>query len=314
VELGALVVTNGGDGNHQTGGAAASFWSSSWPVVGKTVLQRWIERVRELGVDMVSVVNRDVQPPVRMLDWAKEGVDRILLIVSGSYAEIDLADLLDFHQQGRNRITRVFDKQGPLGISLLDRSAVLKKGIRDFQSFHSSRYDFSGYVSRLSSTIAYRQLVQDALEGRCGIQPAGLQADEKAWIDPSAYVDPSARIQGPCYIGAHSRVNAGVVVTGYSSVERNCEIDIGTSLDHACILPDTYLAAGLHVKNSVVDGTRLEHLDHGVTVDLAPTGLASRRLPSRSEGSNSLSQLENSHFLRTPFRGVRPLEDPRNDV
>jgi hypothetical protein len=124
--MGALVVTNGGDGSHQTGGAAANFWSSSWPVVGKTVLQRWIERVRELGVGMVSVVNRDVQPPVRMLDWAKEGVDRILLIVSGSYAEIDLADLLDFHQQGRNCITRVFDKQGPLGISLLDRGAVLK--------------------------------------------------------------------------------------------------------------------------------------------------------------------------------------------
>lgn len=314
MEMGALVVTNGGDGNHQSGGTAANFWSSSWPVVGKTVLQRWIERVRELGVGMVSVVNRDVQPPGRMLDWAKEGVDRILLIVSGSYAEIDLADLLDFHQQGRNRITRVFDKQGPLGISLLDRGAVLKKGIRDFESFHSSRYDFSGYVSRLSSTVAYRQLVQDALEGRCGIQPAGLQVDEKAWIDPSAYVDPSARIQGPCYIGAHSRINAGVVVTGYSSVERNCEIDIGTTLDHACILPDTYLASGLHVNNSVVDGTRLEHLDHGVTVDLGPTGLASRRVPLRSEESNSSSQPEHSYFLRTPFRGVCPDEDPRNDV
>ncbi len=301
--MGALVVTNGGNGN-QSGGAAANFWSSAWPVVGKTVLQRWIERVRELGVDMVSVVNRDVQPPVRMLDWAKEGVDRILLIVSGSYAEIDLSDLLHFHQEGGNRITRVFDKQGPLGISLLDRGAVLKKGVRDSQSFHSSRYDFSGYVSRLSSTIAYRQLVQDALEGRCGIQPAGLQAEEKVWIDPTAYVDPSVRIQGPCYVGAHSRLNAGVIITGYSSVERNCEIDIGTNLDHACVLPDTYLAAGLHVKNSVVDGTRLEHLDHGVTVDLGPTGLASRRLPFDSKESDSSFETENSNFfLKPPFPG-----------
>lgn len=279
MELGALVVTQAGDVNRHPG-AGATFSGSLWPVVGKTVLQRWIDRVRALGVGMVSVVNRDAQPPARILDWAKEGVDRILLIVSGSYAEIDLSDLIQFHQQEKSRITRVFDKLGPLGISLLDRGAVLKKEGYRGESLHSSRYDFLGYVSRLSSTMAYRQLVQDALEGRCGIQPAGLQTDERVWIHPSAYVDPSAKLQGPCYVGANTRLNAGVVVTGYSSVERNCEIDMGTILDHACVLPNTYLAPGLHVKNSVVDGARLEHLDRGVIVDLQPTGLASRRAPS----------------------------------
>ncbi len=284
MELGALVVTHGSDLDGNSGGTANS-WSSSWPVVGKTVLQRWIERVRELGVGMVSVVNRDAQPPARILDWTKEGVDRILLIVSGAYAEIDFSDLIHFHQQEQRRITRVFDKLGPLGISLLDRSAVLRKEGRKGEGLQSSRYDFSGYVSRLSSTMAYRQLVEDALEGRCGIQPAGLQADDKVWVDPSAFVDPSARLRGPCYIGANTRINAGVVVTGYSSVESNCEIDIGTSLDHACVLPNTYLAPGLHVKNSVVDGSRLEHLDHGVIVDLQATGLASRRWSSPSAAS-----------------------------
>jgi len=204
--------------------------------VGKTILQRWVERVCDLGVGMVSVVNRDAEPPARLLEWAKEGVDRILLIVSGSYAEIDFSDLIHFHQQEKNRITRVFDKLGPLGISLLDRGAVLKRDGHNSKILQSSRYDFLGYVSRLSSTTAYRQLVEDALEGRCGIQPVGLQRNEKVWIDPSAYVDPSAKLHGPCYVGANTRLNAGVIVTGYSSVERKCEIDIGTSLDNACIL------------------------------------------------------------------------------
>lgn len=283
MELGALVVTQGRGLNRQMGEGANS-WSSSWPVVGKTVLDRWIDRVRDLGVAMVSVVDRDVQPPTRMIDWAKEGVQQILLILTASYAEVDLADLINFHHHGQNRITRVFDRQGPLGISLLDRGAVLKNGARcglDASS-KSSRYDFLGYVSRLSSTIAYRQLVQDALDGRCGIQPAGRQIDEKVWIDATAYVDPSAQIHAPCYIGANTRLNAGVTVTGYSSVEHNCEIDIGTTLDHACILPNTYIAPGLHVRNSVVDGTRLEELDRGVTVDLGPAALSARRWPSGS--------------------------------
>jgi hypothetical protein len=315
VELGALVVTRGGDVTRQTRQGKA-FWSATWPVVGKTVVERWIERIRDLGVGMVSVVDRDVQPPARMLEWAKEGVDRILLIVSGSYAEIDLSDFLQFHNQGRNKITRVFDKQGPLGISLLDRRAVLKKASGLGDALHSSRYDFLGYVSRLSSTNAYRQLVQDALEGRCGIQPAGLQADHNLWIDPTAYVDPSAKVEGPCYVGAQSRLNAGVVVAGYSSIERNCEIDLGTRLDHACILPNTYLAPGLHVRNSVVDGTRLEHLDRRVTVDLGPTGLAARRPAS----GVSISGLQTSGNESAVTWGADPSvsqrfvsEDPAHD-
>lgn len=281
MELGALVVTQGCD-LHQQMGQVAGVWSSTWPVMGKTVLERWVERVRGLGVRLVSVVDSDVQPPNRihtMVDWAKEGVEQILLILLGSYAEIDLTDLVHFHCQGRNRITRVFDPEGPLGISLLDRGTVLKNLGRYSldECSHSCRYDFLGYVTRLSSTVAYRKLVQDSLAGRCGIQPAGLQAQEKVWIDATAYVHPSVRLHAPCYIGAHTRLKAGVVVRGYSSVEHNCEIDIGTTLDHASILPNTYVAPGLHVSNSVVDGTRLEHLDRGVTVDLEPAGLSARR-------------------------------------
>ena len=292
MQLGALVVTQG---SNPESGAVADSWISTWPVVGKTVVERWIDRVRELGVGMVSVVDREAERPIRIVDWAKEGVEQILLILSGAYAEIDLADLIHFHHEGQNRITRVFDKKGPLGISLLNRGAVLKGGVQCGldQTLKSSRYDFLGYVSRLSSTMAYRQLVQDALEGRCEIQPTGYQADEKIWMDPSARVDASAKIQGPCYIGANTRIHAGVTVTGYSSIERNCEIDMGTSLDHACILPNTYLAPGLLIRNSVVDGTRLEQLEKGVTVDLGRAALAARRYPIVSTSSRTASDGDN---------------------
>lgn len=309
MQLGALVVTQGS--NHPSGVAADS-WISTWPVMGKTVVERWIDRLHELGVGMVSVVDREAQPPAHIMDWVKEGVEQILLILSGAYAEIDLADLIHFHRYGRNRITRVFDKKGPLGVSLLNRGAVLKGGVGCGldETLKSSRYDFLGYVSRLSSAMAYRQLVQDALEGRCEIQPAGNQADDKIWIDSSARVDPSTKIQGPCYIGANTRVHAGVVVTGYSSIERNCEIDMGTTLDHACILPNTYLAPGLLVRNSVVDGTRLEQLERGVTVDLGRAALAARRYATASSPSCTASNGENASSRNwTPY-----VRDDRHDI
>lgn len=286
MELGALVVTQGATlraaGNQEVG-----TWSSAWPVVGKTVLERWVDRVRSMQVNMVSVVDRGVSVPNRvqkMVEWAKDGVEQILVIVMGSYADVDLSDLVQFHHEGGHTITRVFDPEGPLGISLLDRRAVLRELPSTVAAKpRPSRYDFMGYVTRLSSTVAYRKLVQDALEGRCDIRPSGFQTSDNVWIDPTAVVHPSVKIEGPCYIGADSRLHAGVTVSGYTSIEKNCEIDVGTVLECASVLPDTYIAPGLRVRNAVVDGTRFEHLDRNVTVDLGPVALSAKRNSSTRE-------------------------------
>lgn len=287
MELGALVVTQGST-LRAVGDEETSSWCSAWPVVGKTVLERWVDRVRSLQVNMVSVVDRGVSVPDRvqkMVGWAKEGIDQILVIVMGSYAEVDLTDLVQFHHDGGHTITRVFDPEGPLGISLFDRRAVLRELPSAIgEKRRPSRYDFMGYVTRLSSTIAYRKLVQDALEGRCDIRPSGFATSDNVWIDPTAAVHPSVKFEGPCYVGANSRLNAGVRVSGYTSIENNCEIDLGTSLECASILPNTYIAPGLNIRNAVVDGTRFEHLDRNVIVDLGPVSLSARRTEN-SRGS-----------------------------
>jgi carbonic anhydrase/acetyltransferase-like protein (isoleucine patch superfamily) len=294
VELGALVVTQGRNASQV--GPEAGFWSSTWPVLGRTVLDRWVERVQGLGVDLLAVVDREACTTSRihtMVDWAKGGVERILVILLGSYAEVDFTDLIRFHHQGQNQITRVFDSLGPLGISLLDRQMILKinperKTWSDRN--HSSRYDFLGYALRLSSLRAYRTLVEDALEGRSGIQPVALEAGHNTWIHPSAEIDPSVRLEGPCYVGPYARLSAGVVITGGSSVEHSCDIDIGTTLERSSLLPNTHLAAGLHVRDSVIDGTRLEHLGRNVSVDLGPLGLAARKKPVTKQSLQPLPQ------------------------
>ena len=275
MELGALVVTQGRNAN--------PIDTSTWPVLGKTVLDRWVERVQGLGVDMVSIVDRDSPAPSRaqsMFDWARGGVEQILLILLGSYAEVDLLDVVRFHHQGQHRITRVFDPLGPLGISLLNRHAVLKSYSADntFEpAEHSTRYDFLGYAVRLSSPAAYRKLVEDALEGRCDVKPNGLEAGKNIWTHPASEIDASVRLGGPCYVGAYARLNPGVLIGSGSSVEHNCDIDIGTTLDHASILPNTYVAPGLCVRNSIIDGTHMESLSHGISVELGSLGLSARK-------------------------------------
>jgi hypothetical protein len=303
VELGALVVTQGRNAN--------PIDTSTWPVLGKTVLDRWVERVQGLGVDMVSIVDRDSPGPSRahsMFDWVKEGVEQILLILLGSYAEVDLLDVVRFHQQGQHRITRVFDPLGPLGISLLNRHAVLKSYSADNtfappEPEHSTRYDFLGYAVRLSSPAAYRKLVEDALEGRCAVKPNGLEAGKNIWTHPASEIDTSVHLGGPCYVGAYATLNPGVVVGSGSSVEHNCAIDIGTTLDHASILPNTYVAPGLCVRNSIIDGTHMESLSHGVSVELGSLGLSARKKPIPSYSSTP--SLIRSECLEADVPGIQ---------
>jgi hypothetical protein len=198
--------------------------------------------VQSLGVGLVSVVNRDQEHANRvrtMVEWAREGVEQILLIVLGSYAEIDLLDLVRFHYEGQNRVTRVFDEEGPLGISLLDRGCVLtnrEKADQD-QCLPSSRYDFLGYVLRLSSTVSYRRLVEDALQGRCEIQPAGVQRRANVWVDETARVHPSAQIEAPC--AGRSTVdtplkkgvaNAQFTLSGRARISVACGVVLGNEV------------------------------------------------------------------------------------
>jgi hypothetical protein len=86
VDLGALVVTQGRNAN--------PIDNSTWPVLGKTVLEvggagagSWCRHVVDRDSPATSRVHS-------MFDWAKGGVEQILLILLGSYAEIDLLDVV----------------------------------------------------------------------------------------------------------------------------------------------------------------------------------------------------------------------------
>jgi hypothetical protein len=71
----------------------------------KTVLERWVDRVRDLGVGMVSVVDRDVSVPTRFSAWwsGRRGGRPDPRHIHGIYAELDLTDLVHFHHEGGHR-------------------------------------------------------------------------------------------------------------------------------------------------------------------------------------------------------------------
>lgn len=294
MEMGAVVVVPGREdltAMHEVQPRAlAAFenpqprYSSRMPILGNYVLQSWMERVRKLGVKslwLTSALHDGSVASSALAGLARQGVERLLMIKLKSYAEIDLADLLRFHCESLSPVTEAHDARGQLGVSLLDHRALHATGEKpEFSSTPTDQaqpaYQFNGYAKRIVSASERQELVGDALTGACAMRPLGTQIREQVWIGEGVSLADSARVVGPTYIGARTIVRAGATIGPFASVEHDCVVDCGTTVERSTVLPYTYLAPGLLIRNGLVDGGYLEHLGWGAVADLQPAGLGSR--------------------------------------
>jgi hypothetical protein len=262
--------------------------------------------VRKLGVQnlwIAPAARDDGGSCSRWTRLAKQGVERLLLIKLKSYAEMDLADLFRFHRERRNPVTEAYDAHGRLGVSLLDRAAfrASEENYADSHETDAGRvpYPFHGYAKRILAAKERQELVGDALTGACAMRPFGTEIRDQVWIGEDVVLADSARVIGPTYIGAGTVVRAGATIGPFASVERDCMIDCGTTVERSTVLPDTYLAPGLLIRNALVDGQYLEDLSWGAVADLQPAGLGgkicrrgSRPQPFRAVASDPCSQAD----------------------
>ena len=295
-------------------GALSFVRSPRTPVLGHDVMRLWIDRVKALGVGdlwLASASNDCQFLHGRLRNLAREGIEKILVIKLKSYAEMDLADLLRFHREKRNPVTSAHDARGALGVSLLNRCAFDGSSNADAACAPgepSAAYQFNGYTKRLLSSRERQDLVRDALTGGCAMRPAGQEVRDQVWVAADAVLDHTARIVGPAFMGSRTVVHAGATIGPFASVECDCVVDCGTCVEQSSVLPNTYLAPGLLIRQSIVNGHQLEHLELQAVVDLAPARLGRKIRQSNyfkhfPFGKRSTS---NSDLHRTEWRSDFP--------
>jgi carbonic anhydrase/acetyltransferase-like protein (isoleucine patch superfamily) len=261
-------------------------YSSRMPILGNDVLQSWMDRVRKLGVQSLWLASgpRNGDGTVarsELVRLARQGVERLLVIKLKSYAEMDLADLLRFHCQKRNPVTEACDARGQLGVSLLDRLALRAIGEQQELACAATDqkqrpYKFNGYAKRILSASERQELVGDVLTGACAMRPLGTEIREHVWVGKDASLADSVRLVGPAYIGARTIIRSGATIGPFVSVEHDCVVDCGTTVERSTVLPYSYLAPGLLIRHGLVDGGYLENLNWGTVVDMQPAGLGRR--------------------------------------
>jgi carbonic anhydrase/acetyltransferase-like protein (isoleucine patch superfamily) len=255
------------------------------PILGNDILHAWIERIRKLGVPSLwlSSSRQEKLACSTLQAFASQGIQRFLTIKLKSYAEMDLGDLIHFHRESRNTVTEVHDSHGQLGVRVFDHPAAASGSCEycaPVDAEHAA-YPFHGYAKRVLSARERQDLVGDVLIGGCAIRPLGKEIDEQVWVGEGAKIADSVRLIGPSYIGAHTEIRSGATIGPFASIERECIVDYGTTVERSTLLPGTYLASGLLIRNALVDGRYLEDLNSGVIADLEPAGFTTRAASRR---------------------------------
>jgi hypothetical protein len=257
-------------------GALAISPLAQWDVLGKSVLDRTIERLQAFGVGEIAVIPEPANPPqipntfwsaweAAVANCLKFDLETLLIIRVGPYVELDLPDFLRFHRETSSAMTQVYDPRGALDLVAINtRRLAREEGsfrgrLRNLIPGHQ-RYHFTGYSNRLSTTSDFRRLVRDALVGIAHIRPIGKEVSANVWLGKDARLDRSAVILPPAYIGNYCRINAGCVIRESSAIEQQSLIDCGTTVDDSCILPGTYIGAGLRLCGTIVHQETLFHL------------------------------------------------------
>jgi len=275
-------------------------------VLGRSVIERLIEKLRRGGVEKISVYRGISESPLcadihsafpielcsaetawggtaqRLATCKDNGAEAIVVARIAGYVDFDLKDALQFHLEQGQVVTRAFDDEGPLDLWIIDPAGISDGAdILSTQSrVEPARYFVRGYINRLKDPGDLRRLAVDGLTSRCGLRPQGTESRPGVWMDEGAQVHRDARIVAPAYIGRGARIAEQCLITRCSSIESNSQVDYGTVVEDSSVLANSYVGIGLDVAHSIVDGNNLLNLERGVTLEIAdPCVFRQNRVP-----------------------------------
>jgi hypothetical protein len=263
-----------------------------WDVLGASVLNRFFHSLESIaprdvallsdaaiGVAQDRATKAQLFPQYgRYSSWENaaqtflfEGIQTLLLVKLNHYIDLDLVDLVRFHYATSSKLTQVFLGSQAISVVLVQAAELRGKGVSLRRQLASTipqrrRYQFSGYYNPLRGLTDFRKLCTDAVTKQCRLAPIGSEIGAGVYADENVSVHPTVSITGPAYLGAHSEVGAGCSISGAFTLERDCEIDCGTSLENCSLTHHTYVGPGLNLRNALAGPGWVYNLEHSTVV------------------------------------------------
>jgi hypothetical protein len=266
-------------------------WDPLLDILGSSLLARSVAKLKDVGVSSPLILRDRAGAnhflPLRtaktafLSQWEAavgealhSGVEHLFLLRVGVYSDVDFAEVLDSHIQSGAAMTQVYAPDGSLDLAVVEAS-LLKSSDGAYRKKLSAlipqqaRFEFEGYVNRLTGVRDLFQLVQDGLYGRCALRPIGNEVQQGIWLAEGADIDSTAAISAPAFIGAGTQIAASCTIAGGCSIERNCKIDYATLVQESCVLQDSYVGVALDVRRAVVSGHKMFTLTRNTEIRIS---------------------------------------------
>ena len=302
----AIIIADSERGGKKDTRCQSNAQTANWAcadLLGQSVLGRIVDGLKNAGIESVfafaphqgSLVSHgDVRPlaldhwkaaELRFAKCREDGAETLLIANCGAYAEFDLAEMLAFHRDQGQPVSRGLAADGPLDLWLVD---PLRFGIDEgletgLFAADCAYYELRGYVNRMNSAHDFRRLVLDSFSSRCRLRPRGVEVRPGVWMAENTEIGRGTRLVAPAFIGRDVKIGDDCLITRGSNVEHDSEIDFGTAVEDSSILQKTYLGIGLDLSHSVADGRVLWNLRHDVSLEITDPVVIRPNLASKSD-------------------------------
>jgi hypothetical protein len=204
------------------------------PLLGKSVLEYWLEALAARGAKHVVVLASDRPDQVRTAvgDGRRWGLQVDLIPQA---RELSVAE-------ARKKF-RPLDETGWLAtddIMVLDNLPG--------QSGRSMWESYADYFAAVQAWLPHA--LGPARIGAREIQPG-------VWVGMHSQVDPTARLIAPCWIGDNALIAEGATIGPNAFIDDRVVVETGARVEQSVVWPETFVGRLVAVRNSVANGSLL---------------------------------------------------------
>lgn len=113
-------------------------------------------------------------------------------------------------------------------------------------------YVADGYWCDIGSIEQYSEVHDDILSGKVKINLDGIKMRNKVRVGNDTYIDPDAKVEGPAFIGQHSRIEAGAEIEPGSVIGNNVVIKSNVKIKKAIVQENTFIDNGAYLNQCMI--------------------------------------------------------------
>lgn len=344
MDIRGLVLINSASVDSEHHDQFPSFLPGLTDVAGKSALERTAERLQKFGaspvtaviegepynggIKSISSISQVVATPDRFWraaesafsDLVQSGAELVILVRLGAYAEIDFESMVQFHLDRQCRVSQAKQNGQVLEVFCIsasrrnDAASLFRSKLTHCRS-DCPQFENFGYLNPLADSLDLRQFAIDVLTLKTETSPAGEQIRPGVWAASRAQIEKGARVLAPAFIGSCARIRSGAVITRCSSIEHHAQVDCGTIVENASLLPYSYIGAALELAHSVAGFSCIWNLRRDCVVRISDVKLLRHSVASsRNRLLSSTAELV-TYLPKQFWRGIfGPSPAPKPDL